>query len=281
MTIRPAVVPHAGIEFKRVDLPGSSLIRASVARVAPEMRRTVLRADASNPKAASVQTVEHLLSALVGMGVTDAIIELDGPEVPLGDGSALPFVEAIRDAGVAELPAHGDGQMEHAAPSPVVIRERLVIEDAKASADGAGPVSIEALPHDAPECVLEYHVAYPAPADRLIPNQSASMRIPLGGVDAGYPTQVAPARTFCLQHEAQAMRQMGLFTHLSPSEMLVIAQNGPIDNALRFSNEPARHKLLDLLGDLSLCGRAIQGRIIARRTGHAHNHQMARALSLL
>ena len=90
--------------------------------------------------------------------------------------------------------------------------------------------------------------------------------------------EIAPARTFCLEREAQAMRQLGLFEHLSPQDMLVFGPRGPIDNTLRFPDEPARHKLLDLIGDLALAGRPIRAKITAVRSGHALNHAAARAL---
>lgn len=287
ITIRPAEVGVArvgngplrgGIEFLRVDLPSLSLIRAHISRVVPEMRRTVLSADPSDPEAPTIQTVEHLLSALAGLGVTDAIVEIDGPEIPIADGSAFPFVQVMLEAGVAELPpvpiAFGEDQTLPAAVA--LVRTPIVLED--------GPVRIEAHPTDAPGLELEYHLDYPAEQGGMaapIPAQSAAFFVPLHAPAPGYAENIAPARTFCLAREAQAMRGMGMFNHLTPREMLVIGEDGPIENVYRFPDEPARHKLLDMLGDLSLAGRPIQARIRGTRSGHAHNHALARLLEAL
>jgi UDP-3-O-acyl-N-acetylglucosamine deacetylase len=105
--------------------------------------------------------------------------------------------------------------------------------------------------------------------------------MPVGGDAKAYIGQVAPARTFSTLAEAQAMRQMGMFAQFTPKDLLVIGPDGPVDNALRYPDEPARHKVLDMVGDLSLCGRAIIGRVVATRSGHWLNHEMARALASL
>lgn len=269
VTIHPVSEP-TGLIFRRVDLPGAPAIPATIAHVVPESRRTVLSAAPDDRSAPTVQTTEHLLSALAGLHITDARIDLSGPEVPIGDGSARPFVEALLGAGHATLAA--------TAMPPAVVSELITISDGQGA---AGP-RIEAKPRAAlarPGLELTYILEYPAGAP--IPAQSATIFIPLDAPPQGYITDVAPARTFCLAQEAQAMRQRGLFTHLTPREMLVIGDHGPIDNAYRFDNEPARHKLLDLLGDLSLAARPINAAITATRTGHAHNHAMARALAAL
>lgn len=262
VVIRPG---RDGIVFRRVDVAGSGEIPADGRHVVPESRRTVLSADPRDTGAATVQTVEHVLSALAGMGVTDAVVELRGPEIPIGDGSALPFVEAIRAAGVVPVADAAAGR------EAAVVREPIVIQD--------GAARIEATPTERRGLELTYRLEYPPGAP--IPTQEASMFVPLGMPGDKYEEEVAPARTFCLRQEAEAMRAMGMFKHLTPKEMLVIGEQGPIDNALRFGNEPARHKLLDLLGDLSLCGRPVVGRVVATRTGHAHNHEMARRLAEL
>ena len=258
VTVRSASSAH-GIVFRRVDLPRSQPIPADVAHVVPEARRTVLSADPRDPAAASVQTVEHLLSALAGLGITDAQIDVNGPEIPVLDGSAKEFVEGVARAGIAEL--QGKCRV-------VRVTKSLRIEERGGE--------IEALPSEEPGLSLEYHLDYGAGSP--LPTQSCTIRVPMGGVVQGYEKEIAPARTFCLLEEAQAMRKMGLFKHLEPSQMLVIGPEGPIENTYRFPDEPARHKLLDLLGDISLCGRAVQGRIVAHRSGHSLNHLMAKAL---
>lgn len=263
-----------GLEFRRVDLPGAPGIPARAANITPDYRRTVIAADPASPASPSVQTTEHLLSALAGLGITDAIIEVSGPELPIGDGSARIFVEAILAAGVREI-ASPDSD----AASPLVIKDPIFMIDDKSGA------SIQAMPHTEPGLRITYELAYPPGFP--IPPQSATLFLPLGGTVHNYVDEIAPARTFSLQQEAEAARKMGLFAHLSPRDMLVIGAQGPIDNAYRFDNEPARHKLLDALGDLALSGRlageggGIQAHIICKRTGHAHNHMMARAISRL
>jgi UDP-3-O-acyl N-acetylglucosamine deacetylase len=265
ITIHPSH-DGSGIRFRRTDLPGAPIIPATVAHVVPESRRTVLSANPSDKSAPTVQTTEHLMSALAGLGISDALIDLAGPELPIGDGSARLFVEALLAAGLVPTSS------THAPPA--VVTEPITLND------GASRIEARPRPSSArPGLDLTYILEYPAGAP--IPAQSASMFIPLDAPAQGYAAEVAPARTFCLAQEAQAMRQMGLFAHLTPREMLVIGPGGPIDNTYRFDNEPARHKLLDLLGDLALAARPINASITATRTGHAHNHAMARALAAL
>lgn len=253
----------AGIAFRRADVPDSPTIPALAAFVAPEPRRTVLSprpADRADTARLGVQTVEHVLSALAAAGITDALVEVSAPETPIGDGSALPFIDAIRRAGVRELP----GTVE-----PIVVRDTVTVED------GAGG-RIVASPRDGDGLELVYHLDY-GPGAPIAPHTARWLCPSRGSADA-YAQDVAPARTFSTLAEAAAMRAAGLFAHLSPRDMLVIGPDGPVENAYRFPDEPARHKLLDLLGDLSLAGRPIRGRVEAWRSGHALNHAMARAL---
>lgn len=276
---RPATVrflpaaPGEGVTFRRTDLNGHPAIPARIDALCPDparaglpaalrARNTIL-ASPAHP-AALVLTTEHALSALAGLGVTDTVVELDGPELPIGDGSAAPFVEALLAAGLA---SH-DG-----APEPLVLDRDLTADD---PASGA---SISASPRSEPGCEFVYELDYGPGAP--IPAQRASIVLTPGEDGEAYARDVAPARTFCLAAEAQAMRAMGLFADLSPRDMLVLGPDGPIDNALRFENEPARHKLLDLIGDLALVGRPLRARIVARRSGHALNHALARLLAAL
>lgn len=201
-------------------------------------------------------TAEHVLSALCAMGVTDVLLEIDGPEVPIGDGSAAMFVEAIERAGL----------QDHGEPLPPLVIDREITVQ-------AGNGRISAMPRQAAGWRFRYELDYGPTGP--IPAQAAEHE---GPDAAAYAREIAPARTFCLQSEAEAMRAMGLFTALTPRDMLVFGPSGPIDNELRFENEPARHKLLDLIGDLSLAGRPLQVDVVAVRAGHALNHEMARRL---
>jgi UDP-3-O-acyl-N-acetylglucosamine deacetylase len=239
-----------GIVFRTAGRAGDAGVRAWVGNVVSEQRRTVLQAEAGGIR---VQTVEHILSALAGMGVTDAVIEVTGPEIPIGDGSALMWTDAIGAAGVVGLAGQADVvRIEH----PMTLGER-------------GEPGCEYV------YKLDYGPGFPVPA------QEARFFMPLAGDAAGYSREVAPARTFSTQAEAEAAQKMGMFTQFTPRDMLVIGPQGPVDNELRFPTEPAMHKVLDLIGDVSLCGRCVVGRVVATRSGHALNHKVAQALASL
>lgn len=256
ITIKPSEA-GSGIRFRRADLPGSPDIPALVDFVIERPRRTTLQApsNGNGGSPASIECVEHLLSALAGLGVDNALIEVAGPEVPACDGSALAFVEAIR----------GVGLVEQSAPrSPLVITEPITVRD--------GEAMVAAFPSESSETELMYVLDH-GPSSPL-PRQIHTFTLTPGV----YVEQIAPARTFSLLAEAKAAWERGLFRHLTPKDMLVIGDQGPIENAYRFDGEPVKHKLLDLLGDLSLAGRPIRGRVVAVRSGHALNQRMARAL---
>lgn len=257
-----------GLSFRRTDHPDTRPIPARADHLAPEPRRTVLSAEPASRNAATVQTVEHILSALAGLGITDAMIHVDGPEIPLADGSARPFVDAVLAAGVIDL----------AGPplSPITPASHVFVEDSTGA-------RIDAYPPDAPGLSLEYRLAYDASIAPWAPSlaQSATLDLPLSipaDASSPYAATIAPARTFSLAPEAQFLRAQGLFGHLDPEQMLVIGERGPLHNSYRFPNELARHKLLDLLGDLALTGRPLHARVVASRSGHALNHALARRL---
>jgi UDP-3-O-acyl-N-acetylglucosamine deacetylase len=259
-TILPAA--DGGIRFRRADLPGPDFpatiagLFAGVIHPAFKnlsARNTILALPGSDRPGAA--TVEHLLSALAGLGITDALVELAGDEVPIDDGSAAFIARAIRQAGIRDLDL----------PAPPNTHDRPIIVS---DATGA---RIEAAPADS--LLYTYNLDYGPGA--VIPAHSASWT----GDPDDYAANIAPARTFCLESEARSMRALGLFQSLSPKDLLVFGPAGPIDNALRTPDEPARHKLLDLIGDLSLAGRPIQARITATRSGHALNHELARRLA--
>lgn len=275
ITIEPAE-PGLGIAFMS---PGG-LVPATAAALAtrpliPAFARLPARHTciASADGAWMLATVEHVMSALVGLGVTDAVVGCDGPEVPIFDGSALPFVKAMLDVGFTEREGSG--------PSPIVIDREIRVEarGAEGGAVGGGVGGggvIVISPRARPGCSYTYELDYgpPTPSVFALGRQRASW----DGSAARYASDVAPARTYCLEQEAMVMRSMGLFAHLTPREMLVLGADGPIDNALRFEDEPARHKLLDLIGDLALVGAPLQADIVATRSGHALAHEAARAV---
>jgi len=178
-----------------------------------------------------------------------------------------------------------------------VISEPITVRSG--GAPGVEEAVLVALPNDAPALELFYDLDYGAASTSIgrqvaaftlrndgEPNSAAQRNGAVNGAahEGGatppneYAMSIAPARTYALLEEAKEMRRRGMFAHVSPKDMLVIGEDGPVDNELRFADEPVRHKLLDLLGDLSLVGRPIQGRVIASRSGHALNHRMAQAL---
>ncbi len=222
------------------------------AKVPP--RHTCLAPAPDAPPA--VLTIEHALGALAGLGVWDATLTLDGPEVPIGDGSAAPFL------GWRSLPA--------STPVPAVVREPIRV----ASTDGSA--WIEARPAAAGRpATYRYQLDFGGPAP--IGPQSAEWIV--GDIDS-FVRDVAPARTFSLRAEAEALRALGLFSGFAPADLLVVGDDGePIDNLWRFPDEPARHKLLDLIGDLALVGRPVHADVTAHRSGHALNHELARRIA--
>jgi len=201
----------------------------------------------------AVGTTEHLLSALAGLGITDVVIDVEGPEVPILDGSALPFVAALRD-----LVMDTEKKVE-----PIRLRNAIQITD------GSGG-EVTAKPRE-DGCLFSYALDYGEGSP--IPPQTAYWT----GDAEEYARDIAPARTFSLRAEAEAARAAGLFKKFTPSEMLVIGDDGaPIDNAWRLSNEPARHKLLDLIGDLALLARPLHAEVTASKSGHALVRELCR-----
>lgn len=200
-----------------------------------------------------VQTVEHVLSALSGLGIDDAVIEIDGPEVPAADGSAAPFVELVLAAGVY-------AQLEQVQPlrltQPVFVSEN--------------GCTLAALPSDhfSAAVVLDY------------PKHSylGTLAAVFDGASGDYAAQIAPARTFGFLSEIEALRAAGLGLGASYDNAVVLGET-QYETPLRFANELARHKLLDLIGDLALTGRPICAQIVAVKPGHTLNVRLAKMLS--
>ncbi len=275
-TVRVIAAPAgSGIRIKRtshnqvIDVPvhisnvTTSLAWMSLPPGVPEhvarrvVRNTVLSA---GPHAAA--TIEHILSALAGLGIADAVIELDAAEVPILDGSAQDFVTAL---------------LQHSSPDPnllTTLRHRSIVVDKPITVRDESGASLVAHPLATSERPgATYTLDYGG--DSCITAHSATWN----GEAAAYVRDVAPARTFSLEHEALAAQQLGFFKRFSSRDLLVIDNTGnPIDNVWRFPDEPARHKLLDLIGDLALLGRPLVARVEATRSGHALTHQLCRAI---
>jgi len=274
LTIKPADI-NFGYQFKRVDIDGQPLIAADANRVSFTQRGTVLT---SNDEKIRISTIEHLMSALRALRVDNCLIELDGPEVPILDGSAKPFVDAIRKIGIVE---------QNAERQYMVITHKAVYEEPEKG------IRIIALPED--YFAAQVNIAFDG--SRCLANQFALIES-LDEYD-----QVYDCRTFVFLREIQMLLQAGLIkggdlenaivfvdeelTELQRKELakqlgkedVTIHKSGVLNERdLKYPNEAARHKLLDLIGDLSLVGKPIKGRIIATRSGHGSNTAFARQL---
>ncbi len=252
MRVRPGE-PRSGIWFIRTDQSPAIPIAARVENVSKRARRTSLRNGS-----VAIETVEHCLSACAALGLDNLRIELNANEIPALDGSCLPFIQKLRAGGFAEQDA---------------VREPYVIDEMARVVEG--DAEIIALPPLNPECdTLEIAYDLDYGNDGPIGHQIYRIRM----TPESFEANIAPARTFVLQTEADELRSAGLGTHLSYEDVLVIGNDGPIENRFRFPDECVRHKILDLVGDLALFGRPLVGRIMARKSGHALNHEIVRAL---
>ncbi|MEX2671399.1 MAG: UDP-3-O-acyl-N-acetylglucosamine deacetylase [Phycisphaeraceae bacterium] len=250
---RAAPANH-GIVFIRLDVTdGGEPVRipAIVANVTKRSRRTSLR---RGP--VSIETCEHVLSALAGLGIDNLLIEVHGPELPGVDGSAQPYVEILQEAGLLE---------QDQPRRTFTVTEPITVED--------GDAMIAALPADLPHMQVIYDLDYG------VTGPIKKQLYAFNSNNGDYIHNIAPARTFVTEAEATALREAGLGTHLGPDDVLVIGDDGPLGKSgQRFEDEPVRHKILDVLGDLALVGCQIRGRIVAYKSGHALNHQLARQL---
>lgn len=246
VTLHPAP-ESTGRYFVRVDVPHRPVIPAHVTSVHSTQLSTELAADGG-----SVRTVEHLLAALAGLGVDNVRIEINGPEVPLLDGSAWHWIGAIASVGVVQQS---------------VARSRLEMTDPIWVRDG--DAFVVAMP--AAHLRLTYGIDFDVAA---IGQQCYSW----SPYRTAFHEAIAPARTFGLAHQIEQMRQAGLIKGGSLENALVCGNEGWLNPPLRFSNEPVRHKLLDLIGDLSLLGALPAAHITAYKASHRLHTQLARQM---
>lgn len=272
IVVKPSDSP--GFQFVRTDLDGSPSVLADANAVVSTVRATTI-----GKKEVTVQCVEHLLSALVGLGVTDAVIEIDGDEVPILDGSARPFADAIADSGVVD----GEGDRE-----PLIIRSPFDFVD---EASGA---KYSLYPADDFEATVLIDFD-----SKVIGQQYASYQSSRNS----YSQDLAASRTFVFAHEVVGLLDSGLARGGDLSNAIVLSDSRITDDQLaslaaaagipdvdptargivnsdlmQWPNEPARHKLVDLIGDLALLGTSIQGRVVAERPGHTGNVALAKQL---
>lgn len=275
MTFVPQDVNH-GIKFQRIDLPHQPIVEADVDYVVDVSRGTTIEKDG-----ARVNTVEHTLAALTGLEIDNVLIQLDGPEPPIMDGSSKMFVEALSSVGVVEQNA---------------LRNYFVVPENIRYVDEARKVEIAALPLD--DYRVTVMVDYNSP---VLGSQHASI------TDIKqFSKEIAACRTFCFLHELEMLKANNLIkggdlnnaivivdrvvkdyelenlAKLFNKQKVEVKKEGILNNVeLRYNNEPARHKLLDVIGDLTLVGRPLKAQILAARPGHAANVQFAKKLKKL
>ena len=270
--IVPAQAGH-GIQFQRIDLPQQPIIAADINLVSSLERSTTIADDQCK-----VITVEHCLAGLMGMKVDNALIKINGPEVPILDGSAKPFIDEIQKVGLCPQPIEREF---------IEIQEELFYENKEKG------ISLHISPHHSFE--IDVHIAYNT---SILSNQKASLT-----KMEDFASQIAPARTFCFLHELEMLFRSGLIkggdisnavvfvdqkveeqklaeiARLLHKPKLKVNDKGFLNNTtLRFDNEPARHKLLDVIGDLALLGKPIKGKVIAHKPGHAANVTFAKLI---
>ena len=235
MSLRPAPADF-GIRFRRSDLGGLE-VPATADHVEGINYATGLARDA-----VKVDTVEHLLAALVSLGVDNAIVELNSPEVPIMDGSAAPFIFLIQEAGVRALNV-----------------PRKYLKVLRPITLSRGDKRIALYPSD--HFKVTYSIAFDHP---LLRHQSRTMRI----TETSFVEEIAAARTFTFLKEVEWLRKQGLALGGSLENAVVIGETGVLNNALRFDDEFVRHKILDVIGDMALLGHPIIGHLVAHRGGH-------------
>lgn len=240
--------PNTGIVFIRTDLDNTR-IRASWKLV----ERVSYATSLMHPKGIFISTTEHLLSVLYGMSIDNALVELDNLELPILDGSGLPFVELVREAGVQESG-----------------RPRRYMRILKPVSVEAGTKVVTILPSDRFELRCTNFYDHP-----LVGEQTLSLEV----TPDGYGNDIAPARTFGFEYELDQMRDMGLIRGATLENAVCFTRDGIANpGGLRFADECCRHKALDLIGDLALIGRPLLGCVVAERAGHAMHVALVKKL---
>ncbi len=247
LSLKPAAA-DTGIRFRRSDLGGPE-VPAKVDHVGGNRLATGLMRDTAQGNTVRVDTVEHLLAALVSLGIDNVIIELSSPEVPIMDGSAAPFIYLIQEAGVKDLP-----------------QSRTYMKILRPLSLSRGDKRIALYPSD--HFKVTYSIAFDHP---LLRHQARTLRV----TEESFVEEIAPARTFGFLKEVEMMRQHGLALGGSLENAIVIGDTGVLNNALRFDDEFVRHKILDVIGDMALVGHPIVGHLVAHRGGHALHTEFA------
>ncbi|MHC5073869.1 MAG: UDP-3-O-acyl-N-acetylglucosamine deacetylase, partial [Planctomycetota bacterium] len=239
-----------GIVFIRMDIDETVRINAIAPNISKQDRRTTIQKGS-----VTIDTVEHCLAAVFALEIDNLIVEVTGPEMPAPDCSSAEYFKILQKA----QPIEQQGKRKE-----FVIRQSIFI-----TSDDA---SIYALPYPDDALNITYDLDYTGHTG--INRQLFTCRL----TPEGFEKNLAPARTFLLEAEAKQFQAKGIGKHLSPKDLLVINSDGPIKNSYRFPNECARHKIVDLIGDIALIGRPVKGRIVAYKSGHTLNQQLAERL---
>jgi UDP-3-O-[3-hydroxymyristoyl] N-acetylglucosamine deacetylase len=252
VTIRflPAA-PYHGIQFQRVDVPGSEPIPAHIDYEVPRDRRTAIA-----NRDVIVELTEHVLAALAGLQIDNCLVQLDAVETPGCDGSSLAFVEALLSTEIV----------------PQTEPRLCFVVEHPTDVQGKNGTTITALPSKRGSLTIDYVLDYGA--DSAIPYQEFSLEI----TPESFVHELAFARTFILESEITALKAAGYGRRTSEKDLLIFGSDGIIGNALRAPNECARHKILDCLGDFSLIGCDLIGHIRAVRSGHQLNRELVKEL---
>jgi len=249
LVFRPAPA-NSGITFIRTDVPEPVRISAVAPNIAERSRRTTIKKGA-----VSIETIEHCLAAVNALEIDNVIVEVNGSELPSPDCSSAEYFNVLKRAGLVEQNVN---RKEFIIQKPITIT--------------AGDACVYALPYSDDGLNLTYDLDYGGHTG--IGRQIFSCRL----TPESFEKNLAPARTFLLEAEAKQFQSRGIGTHIGPRDILVINSDGPIKNNYRFPDECVRHKIVDLIGDLALVGRAIKGRIVAYKSGHSLNQQLAKKL---
>ncbi len=252
LVCRPAA-EGTGIVLSRTDLAGEPRWNLTGGLAADAVQQGAGRRTLLSGAGGSVETVEHFLAALWALGIANLKAELTGPELPILDGSAAGFIEPFTAAGLED---------QRAPIGSLIVREPVFVSGERSA--------ILALPHDGFR--VTYTLDYPYPG---LEAQTVSIDL----TPERFAEAIAPARTFCAREEAERLRAQGFGKGATTANTLVMTADGPLDNRLRFRDECARHKILDLIGDLSLLGSDLRAHIVAVRSGHALNHKLREALA--
>lgn len=249
VVFRPAPA-DTGVVFVRTDVPEAVRIPAVAPNLAERSRRTTIKRGS-----VSIETVEHCLAAISALEIDNVIVEVNGSELPAPDCSSIEYVRVLKHAGIVE---------QQGVRKEFVITEPISIT--------SGDASIYALPFADDGLNITYDLDYGGHTG--IARQILSYRL----TPESFEKNLAPARTFLLEAEAKQFQARGLGTHVGPRDLLVINSDGPIKNSYRFPDECVRHKIVDLIGDLALVGRAVKGRVVAYKSGHTLNQRLVRKL---